>query len=64
MVVEGLTVRPAALLDPLGARIAALAGARRYEEAALVRDRAAALAGALRRQRRLDALRGRPVASC
>jgi DNA polymerase-3 subunit epsilon len=55
--VEGLTVRPATLLDPLSRRIAALAGDRRYEEAALVRDRAAALAGALRRQRRLDALR-------
>ena len=53
LVVEGLTIRPAALLDPLGRRLAELAEARRYEEAALVRDRAAALAAALRRQRRL-----------
>jgi DNA polymerase-3 subunit epsilon len=37
--------------------MAALAEAGRYEEAADVRDRAAALSAALRRQRRLDALR-------
>jgi DNA polymerase-3 subunit epsilon len=55
-VVEGLTVRPATLLDPLGQRLAELADARRYEEAALVRDRAGALAAALRRQRGLRAL--------
>ena len=55
-VVEGLTVRPATLLDPLRQRLAELADARRYEEAALVRDRAGALAAALRRQRGLRAL--------
>ena len=44
--------------------MAALAERRRYEEAALVRDRAAALAAALRRQRGLRALRGvRPGAA-
>jgi DNA polymerase-3 subunit epsilon len=55
-VVEGLTVRPGTLLDPLQQRLAELADARRYEEAALLRDRAGALAGALRRQRGLRAL--------
>lgn len=56
-VVRGLTSHPAELLDPLAARMRALAAASRYEEAAAVRDRAAALARALARQRRLDALR-------
>ncbi|HET7486920.1 MAG TPA: DEDD exonuclease domain-containing protein [Acidimicrobiales bacterium] len=56
-VVRGLTVEPERLLLPLEARMAALASARRYEEAAAVRERAAALAGALARQRRLDGLR-------
>ena len=56
-VVRGLTVEPAVLLEPLGARIAALASAERFEEAADVRDCAAALARALHRQRRLDGLR-------
>ncbi len=56
-VVEGLTRHPDALLDPLRARMSTLAAVRRYEEAALVRERAAALSAALRRQRRLDALR-------
>ena len=56
-VVDGLTSEPAVLLDPLAARMRALALAGRYEEAADVRDRAAALARALTRQRRLDALR-------
>ena len=56
-VVRGLTVEPGLLLEPLGARLAALASARRFEEAADVRDRAAALARALHRQRRLDGLR-------
>ena len=54
---RGLTVEPGLLLEPLGARMAALAAARRYEEAAEVRDRAAALGRALARQRRMDALR-------
>ena len=57
-VVRGLTVAPHELLDPLEERMRALADAERFEEAAAVRDRAAALANAISRQRRLDALRG------
>jgi DNA polymerase III subunit epsilon len=49
--------RPGVVLDPLWRRVEALAGQRRYEEAAVARDRAVALAGALRRQRQADALR-------
>lgn len=56
-VVAGLTGDPSVLLEPLRARMATLAGAERYEEAADVRDRAAALARALARQRQLDGLR-------
>lgn len=56
-VVRGLTVDPDLLLAPLEARMVALAAAERFEEAADVRDRARALADALRRQRRLDGLR-------
>ncbi|MGQ0521403.1 MAG: DEDD exonuclease domain-containing protein [Actinomycetota bacterium] len=56
-VVQGLTVDPARLLRPLEDRMRALAAAQRYEEAALARERAAALASALARQRRLDTLR-------
>jgi DNA polymerase-3 subunit epsilon len=56
-VVVGLTDRPDLLLTPLADRMAALATAERFEEAADVRDRADALATALRRHRRLDALR-------
>jgi DNA polymerase-3 subunit epsilon len=55
--VRGLTGEPSVVLDPLRARMAALASAERYEEAADVRDRAAALARTLGRQRQLDALR-------
>ena len=54
---RGLTVEPALLLDPLAERMNALAGAERFEEAADTRDRAAALARALIRQRRLESLR-------
>src|SRR5205823_10723703 len=57
--VRGLTIDPSLLLDPLGDRMAALATAERFEEAADARDRAAALARALSRQRRLEALRRR-----
>jgi DNA polymerase-3 subunit epsilon len=57
LTVEGLRSRPHLLLGPLRDRIDALARARRYEEAADMRDRAAALSGALARQRRLDRLR-------
>ena len=55
--VHALVHDPAALLEPLADKMAALALAERYEEAADVRDRAAALAKALGRQRRLDTLR-------
>jgi DNA polymerase-3 subunit epsilon len=55
--VVGLTSDPTTLLDPLAQRMQALAEAGRYEEAADVRDRAAALSRALRRQRQFDALR-------
>ena len=56
-VVRGLTVEPGLLLEPLRERMAGLASAERFEEAADVRESAAALARALRRQRRLDGLR-------
>lgn len=55
--VRGLTVEPDLLLAPLGERLATLAAEERFEEAADVRDRANALAGALNRQRRFDQLR-------
>ena len=57
LIVHGLTVDPSVLLDPLARRMHAMAAAERFEEAAELRDRASALAGALARQRRLDALR-------
>ena len=47
----------AAVLAALERRMAALGGARRFEEAGLVRDRASALAGAARRQHRVQGLR-------
>jgi len=53
----GLEVDPRILLDPLVRRMDALAADERFEEAADMRDRAAALSQALRRQRRFDALR-------
>lgn len=56
-VVVGLTIDPSALLEPLAARMGALAAAGRYEEAADMRNRAAALARAVGRQRRMEALR-------
>jgi len=56
-VVVGLTEDPSVLLDRLWARMALLASAERYEEAADVRDRASALARAVSRQRQLDGLR-------
>jgi DNA polymerase-3 subunit epsilon len=56
-IVEGLTRDPQVLLGPLTDRMHALAAAERFEEAAEVRDGATALAGAIQRQRRLDALR-------
>lgn len=56
-VVHGLTTDPQAVLAPLEGRMRALADAARFEEAADMRDRAAALARALARQRQLDGLR-------
>ena len=55
--VAALTGDPTPLLTPLRARLHRLATQQRYEEAAHLRDRAAALARALERQRRHDALR-------
>ncbi|MBV9040525.1 MAG: DEDD exonuclease domain-containing protein [Acidimicrobiia bacterium] len=55
--VRGLTTDPSLLLDPLADRMQLLATAERFEEAADTRDRAAALARALARQRRLESLR-------
>ena len=52
-----LSGRASAVLDALADRMGALAASRRYEEAALVRDRAAALAHTVRRHERLGALR-------
>ena len=54
---RGLTTHPSLLLDPLHDRMASLAAAERYEEAADARDRLAALANALARQRRAELLR-------
>jgi len=54
---RGMSSHPAVLLDPLAERMRALATAGRYEEAAAVRDRAAALSRAVQRQRRLETLR-------
>ena len=54
---RGLTREPALLLEPLRERMAALACAERFEEAADVRDRAEALSTALHRQRRAEQLR-------
>jgi DNA polymerase-3 subunit epsilon len=56
-VVRGLTTDPAALLGPLDGRMRSLAAAQRFAEAAATRDRAAALARALHRQRQLRSLR-------
>jgi DNA polymerase-3 subunit epsilon len=56
-VIVGLTESPQLLLGPIEQRMRALADAARYEEAATMRDRADALARAIARQRRLDALR-------
>jgi len=55
--VAALTDDPMSLLAPLEARLRRLAGQQRYEEAADLRDRAAALSRALERQRRHDAIR-------
>jgi DNA polymerase-3 subunit epsilon len=54
---EALTTRPDVVFGPLARRMEQLAGDERFEEATDIRDRADALAGALARHRRLDALR-------
>jgi DNA polymerase-3 subunit epsilon len=56
-VVRGLTREPDLLLAPLRRRMDDLAAAERFEEAADARDRAAALASVLHRQRRVEQLR-------
>ncbi len=52
----GVAERPVALLDPLAERMQAHAACERFEEAAWCRDRAKALARALRRRRAWQAL--------
>ena len=54
---RGILHEPGLLLEPLHAKMEALARAERFEEAADLRDRGAALAAVLARQRRFDALR-------
>ena len=57
-VCRGLDGDPGALLDPLEQRMHALADDERFEEAALTRDRLAALSRALDRDRLVRAARG------
>jgi DNA polymerase-3 subunit epsilon len=54
---RGLTTHPSLLLEPLHERMAMLASAERFEEAADVRDRTQALAHALQRRQRAEQLR-------
>ena len=56
-VIAACTTSPQLVLDPLWTKVSELAGARRYEEAASMRDRAIAFAGAITRQRLFDQLR-------
>ena len=56
-VIAACTTSPQLVLDPLWTKIAELAAAHRYEEAASMRDRATAFAGAITRQRLFDQLR-------
>ncbi len=56
-VMAAFSTSPQLVLDPLWAKVAALAGERRYEEAATMRDRANAFATAITRQRLFDQLR-------
>ncbi|MEP7202614.1 MAG: DEDD exonuclease domain-containing protein [Ilumatobacteraceae bacterium] len=55
--VQAMTTSPDLVIVALQARLATLSAARRYEEAAQVRDRAIAFSGAVRRQRLTDRLR-------
>lgn len=54
---RGFTTDPDLLLGPLRQRLVALADQQRFEQAAELRDRAATLAAAIRRRRRLEAWR-------
>lgn len=54
---QAMTTSPELVIAPLQARLTTLSGARRYEEAAQVRDRAMAFTNAVRRQRLTDRLR-------
>jgi hypothetical protein len=56
-VVQAMTTSPDVVISALQARLVALSAARRYEEAAQVRDRATAFSNAMRRQRLTDRLR-------
>jgi DNA polymerase III subunit epsilon len=56
-VMNGLTTQPEVLLAPLRMRMERLAGEERFEEAADMRNRAAALAAALKRHHRVEHLR-------
>jgi DNA polymerase-3 subunit epsilon len=55
--VEGLMRRPELLVEPLVARMERLAADERYEEAALTRDRLAALTACIERHRAFERLR-------
>lgn len=57
VIARGFTDEPDVLLGPLRTRVHALAARQRFEQAAEVRDRAATLAEAIRRRRRLEAWR-------
>ncbi|MGH8982949.1 MAG: exonuclease domain-containing protein [Acidimicrobiia bacterium] len=57
VVARALDGEPEVLTEPVEAHLAALVKAERFEEAAVTRDRLAALAGALARQRLLDTTR-------
>jgi DNA polymerase-3 subunit epsilon len=61
-VIEGLTIRPSALLESLATKMRQLASERRYEEAASARDRHDALARAVETARSWVALHGLGVA--
>ncbi len=53
-----MTTHPSAALDRLAERMEQLAGDERFEEAAAVRNRAGAFAGAIARQRRVEMVAG------
>jgi DNA polymerase-3 subunit epsilon len=55
--VQAMTSSPELVIVALQTRLASLSAARRYEEAAQVRDRAMAFTNAMRRQRLTDRLR-------